>query len=378
MSQNEPKDTKNGGEKDHSPRPPLPTLMDPWQGSPHIRSVSLTLLAFLGAIHILYLAKPVFLPIVLSILLSFLLSPIVRGLKRLRLPESVGAALVLITLLSGMFYGTYRLSAPATEWIEKGPESVRKLEYKLRSLKEPVEKMTATAKEVEKITDIGENRQGRQVEIDPATVSETIMGQTPSFFIGLVATLVLLYFLLASGDLFLRKIVRVLPHLSKKRQAVEISRSIERQISTYLLTITLINAGLGTAVGIAMALLGVPNPTLWGVLAGLLNFVPYLGAVVNLILLSLVAVITFDQTWQILLVPLTSFSLTTLEGYLVTPLILGRRLTLNPVVILVSLIFWGWLWGVAGVLLAVPILVTLKIFCDHVDSLFRIGHFLEW
>jgi predicted PurR-regulated permease PerM len=190
------------------------------------------------------------------------------------------------------------------------------------------------------------------------------------------AVTILLYFLLASGDLFLLKLVRVLPRFEDKKIAVTIVHEVRHDVSHYLLTITLINIGLGVATGIAMFWLGMPNPLLWGVMAASFNFIPYLGAMASAIILTLVALLTFDELGRILLVPGVFLVLTSLEGGFVTPAIVGRRLTLNPVAIFVWLTFWGWLWGVPGMLLAVPMLAILKIVCDHVQPLNSVGEFL--
>jgi len=186
----------------------------------------------------------------------------------------------------------------------------------------------------------------------------------------------LLYFLLAAGDLFLRKLIKVLPSLSDKKRAVEIARQIESDISAYLTTVTAINVVLGLAVWGIMALIGIPNPLLWGVLAMVTNYIPYLGAVVMLAILAMVGFLTFDDVGQALLAPGAFVGLNILESYILTPVVLGRRLTLNPVVIVLGLTFWGWLWGIAGALLAVPIMVVFKIFCDHSEPLAPIGEFL--
>ena len=201
------------------------------------------------------------------------------------------------------------------------------------------------------------------------TIAGALLSSTQSVLAGAVVMLILLYFLLASGDLFLRKLVRVLPKLSDKKRAIEIARQTERHVSTYLATVTLINMGLGLAVALAMKLVGMPNPVLWGVTAGLLNYIPYLGPIVTAGVLTLVAVLSFDELGRALIVPALYMVINGLEGYLVTPTLLGRRLTLNPVVIFTGLIFWGWLWGIPGALLAVPILATFKIFCDHIPPL---------
>jgi predicted PurR-regulated permease PerM len=219
-------------------------------------------------------------------------------------------------------------------------------------------------------------RQPAQVQVEGQTLTGMVFTQTQAFLAGAVVTIILLYFLLASGDLFLRKLVRVLPRLSDKKAAIEIARDMEDQFSKYLVTMTLINVGLGLAVGGAMRLAGMPNPVLWGVAAAVTNFVPYLGPVVTLSMIALVSLLTFEDMGRALVAPGLYLGLNAIEGYLVTPMLLGRRLLLNPVVIFLGIIFWGWLWGIPGALLAVPILVSFKIFCDHIQPLSPIGEFL--
>jgi predicted PurR-regulated permease PerM len=167
-----------------------------------------------------------------------------------------------------------------------------------------------------------------------------------------------------------------LPRFEDKKTAVEISRQIEHDISRYLFSICMINAFFGMAIGIAMFLLGMPNPLLWGVMAGLLHFIPFLGALVGIIIVTLVAAITLDGAGAILLVPATYFGLNIIEEYVAIPFVLGRRLMLNPVVLFVWLIFWGWLWSIPGALMAVPLLAIMKIVCDHVEPLGALGEFI--
>jgi len=189
-------------------------------------------------------------------------------------------------------------------------------------------------------------------------------------------TVILLFFLLASGDLFLRKLIRVLPRLEDKRRAVDIARQVERDISGYLGTVTTINLGLGAAVAICFTLIGVPTPLLWGAMVACTNFVPYLGPAINYGVFAMVGLLTFDTVPRMLAPAGLFLVLNVLEAYLVTPMVLGKRLTLNPVMLFVGLTFWGWLWGIVGAILAVPILVVCKIFCDHIEALAPIGEFL--
>ena len=359
------------------PRPDIRSLRDLLQGPFGIRSVALTGLFILAAFYTLYLARGFFLPIVLALLFAFLLSPVVRGLKRIHIPVAVGAAIVVLGLLGALGFGFYELTGPAYEWAQQAPRSLRRVEQKLQELKKPVQTVKRATAQVEQIAQVGGGGQApAAVTVQTETLGARVFSSVTGLLAGAAVMFVLLFFLLASGDLFLRKLISALPRLADKRRAVEIARQIENDISAYLLTITMINGGLGLSVWGAMALLKVPNPLLWGVTAWATNYIPYLGAMFMYCVLTMVGFLTFDTVGHALLVPAAFGVCNILEAYLVTPLVLGRRLTLNPVVIFLALTFWGWLWGVTGALLAVPIMVVFKIFCDHSEPLAPIGEFL--
>ena len=348
------------------------------QGPLDVRSLSLSVLMIIALGATLYVARAVLMPIVLALLLSFLLAPAVQGLTQLRLPEPLGAAVVLLAILGVVGLGTYGLWEPATQWIQQLPKSVKQIEARMRPVKQSVEELSETTQKVEEMAQVGSDTAPPTVQVDMQrpSLTGTVINQTLSLLATVGAVTILLYFLLASGDLFLLKLVRVLPRLEDKKIAVAIVHEVRHDISRYLLTVALINTGLGAAVGFAMWWLGMPNPVLWGVMAGGFNFIPYLGAVSSAIILTLVALLTFDGLGQALLVPGVFMGLTTLEGCFVTPMIVGHRLTLNPVAIFIWLTFWGWLWGVPGMLLAVPLLAILKIVCDHIRPLNPVGEFL--
>ena len=344
---------------------------------PFLGTVALTGIFVLLALYTLYFARPFLLPIVVATILNFLLSPVVRGLQRLHVPQPLGAVLVILALLGIVGLGIERLSGPAAEWIRKTPEGVQRIETRIRGLRRPVEQVQEAAEKVEEeVERLSGDGQTQEVKVQEGTLTGALLSRTQAFLGGAVVVLILLYFLLASGDFFLRKLVRVLPRLEDKRRAVEIARQTELHISTYLSTVTLINAVLGFAVGLVMWLVGMPNPALWGVLAGLLNYVPYLGSIVTAGVITIVSILTFEDLGRALVAPVLYFAINFLEGSFVTPMVLGRRLTLNPVVVFVGIVFWGWLWGIPGALLAVPLLAVFKILCDHIEPLSPLGEFL--
>jgi predicted PurR-regulated permease PerM len=240
-----------------------------------------------------------------------------------------------------------------------------------------VREVTKAGQEVDRLTNFDTGEKTQKVEVRKPSLGESLLEPTQDILVGGGIVVVLLFFLLASGDLFLRKLVTVLPRFEDKKAAVEISRQIEHDISTYLLAITVVNAVFGLAIATAMLFLGMPNPLLWGVMAGLLHFIPFLGAVIGISVVTLVAAVTLDGIGAILLVPAAYFSLNIIEEYVVLPLVMGRRLMLNPVVVLVWLIFWTWLWSVPGALMAVPLLAIVKIICDHVEPLGAFAEFIE-
>ena len=351
----------------------LSSLLGEHADARHVALVGLFVLAVLYTLH---LAQAFVLPIVLAVLLDFMLSPVVRALKKRRIPEPVGAGLIILGLLGALGAGGWYLAEPAADWIRRVPESTAAVQRKLQTMRGSVEQVTKAAEQVEKATEVAASEGVRQVEIKGPSLSKQLFGGTASLLSGATVVLFLTYFLLAVGDLFLQKLVAVLPQFKDKKTAVSIARETEAQISVYLFTSTLINVGVGVVTAIAMWLVGMPNPALWGVVAAVLNFVPYVGALVNMVVLALAAFVTFDSVSRALLVPAVFFGINLIEGNLVTPMILGRRMRLNTVALFIGFVFWWYIWGVAGAILAVPMLAALKIICDHIESLTPIGEFL--
>jgi len=335
----------------------------------------------LAVLTVLHLARDLVLPVVIASILSLVFLPAVRGMKRLRIPVPLGAGIVVLALLAAFLGSVSYLAEPAGTWLARAPQSLREIEAKVRRISGSVHEVAEATEKVQDLTEQMTTGVANQKKIQEVVVKEpalvgTVFGAVKEFAITAISTLVLLYFLLACGDLFLRKTIAAMSRFSDKKRAVDIAHQVEAAVSTYLLTVAMINVGLGSAVALALYLLGVPNPILWGVMVGVLNFVPYLGDIISISVLTIVGLLTFDDLWQGLLVPGAFCLLTAAEGYILTPLIVGRRLSLNPVVIVLSVLFWVWMWGIPGALLAVPIVVALKTLCDRVDSLHVFGEFL--
>jgi predicted PurR-regulated permease PerM len=340
-----------------------------------VRSIALTGLFILAIFYTIYFMRSILLPIVLALLLSYLLRPIVRGLAKLKIPVAVSAAVILIGLLVLVGYGISALAAPTVAWLQKAPVGLAELQHKLRPVKKSVAQMTQATSEIEKLATT--NAEAKAVEVKRHPITETFVTRTPEFIASAVFLVILLYFLLVYDQVFIAKLVKLLPTLSDKKTAVGIAQDIESQVSRYLFTITAINACLGLAVGTAVGLLGLRNPLMWGVMVALLNFVPYLGALTGIICMTIGAVLSFDSLGYALLFPAVYLAFGTLEGSFITPWIMGRSLTLNPVIILLSLTFWGWMWGIVGIILAVPILAAFKIFCAHIKPMEPLAEFLS-
>ncbi|MDQ6886081.1 MAG: AI-2E family transporter [Gemmatimonadota bacterium] len=344
--------------------------------SPQARGVALTILAILALTASVYFARPFLLPITLAVLLNLLLSPVIRALARMHIPPALGAGLVIILFLGGLGVGIYQLATPAETWIARAPAAFAQASERLRRVTKPVERVTKAAEQVERATDVQGTNKPPEVVVKGASLVSRVFGTTESLVALLLEVLLLLYFLLASGDFFLQKLIKVLPRLGDREKAVTIARETEASISRYLLTTALLNAGEGVVVGIAMKLWGMPNPLLWGALIAILEFVPYLGALTMVVVLTLVAVATFTEMGRALAVPATFIAINFFWGNVVSPLMMSKRLTLNPVAIFVGLAFWFWLWGIPGAFIAVPVLATFKIFCDNIETLAPIGEFL--
>ena len=343
----------------------------------NVQTVFLGIIAGLLVLYTLYFSSTVAIPLVLACMFNLVLTPVVLALARVNIPPPIGAALVVLVVLLVLALGALTLAQPAGEWLRRLPHVIDQLADRLDFVRGPATQI----KEAEKaLTNLGAGTPdtATQVVVMPQTrtLHELLLNETSRFAIGAGTTLVLLYFMLAMGDKFLRHLVAALPDFRTKKQAVEIAHQLQSDMSHYLLTVSAINVAFGAVVAGAMFATGMPNPLLWGVMAGILNYVPFLGHTVSAIVIAVVALLSFPGLGIALLPPGLFIVIAALEGNVITPMILARRLTLNPVAVVAALLIWGWMWGIVGLLLAVPLLVVVKIACDKIEPLHPVGEFL--
>jgi predicted PurR-regulated permease PerM len=336
---------------------------------------------FLGGLFVLallataYVASEIVLPLVFAIILKLLLQPAMRILERLHLPRILAALLVIFALFGTIVGLGTAISGPAANWAAKLPEGIPRLQERLSFMQEPIDTLQRFLQQVENFGETEPSNTGASVR--GHTLLTKLFTGTRNFASGLFTTVLFLFFLLMSGDIFLHRLVEIMPRFSSKRQVVEISQQIESDISAYLVTITIMNAAVGVAMALVMWLTGVGDPVLWGTVAFLLNYVPILGTAFGVLIFLLAGLLTIDTLWLALLPAGLYVGFHLIEGETVTPMLLARRFTLNPVLVIIALVFWFWMWGIPGAILSVPMLAITKIICDRVRPLAAVGHFLE-
>ncbi len=368
-----PRIQKSEGIPEHSNEIASPSSASSGGASPDYFRYAVWGIFGMAVIGFLYFAKPFFMPVFLAVLLYFLLRPGVHLLGRLRIPPLLGAFVVLSLFLGVTGIVVSHIAQPAAEWVNKAPQNLDKLEEKLARLVRPFAAATARAEEV-----ITEQATGSspKIEVKQSKLPATIFDFAGRFFMGTVETVVLLYFMLALGDVFVRKAARLWPWMGNRKQSLQIARELQQSVSRFLFTITCINVTFGAVVGVSARLLNMPNPALWGAVAAVLNFIPYFGPLTGVVVFAIAGLVTFDNVGQALLPAVVYLGLHGIESNFVTPLVLGRRLTMNPLLIFLSLMFWTWLWGIPGALLSVPFLMMFKVVCEHIPPLANWAEFL--
>ncbi|MAS92868.1 MAG: hypothetical protein CMO55_06685 [Verrucomicrobiales bacterium] len=409
----------------NEPPDKLKTNPDPSAPSVNARELRLTRGIFVCLLILTILAlglatrysKPVLLPLLLALLITLVLQPVQATLCKLKLPNALAAAVAVFMLMLSVSTAAYYLAAPAVEWGETldMEEAEKRIKDVLAPLKEMSEEIEKVSEKVENIAEkeesdraekqkpaavdlinqplipdrVVETTSVKQIEVTDQSQTEpekqksepvkvevrekrtsVVMDYAQGIGVHITATLLLIFFFLAYGHIFTRR-------LAKDSDAGDAFDSARHDVSAYLFTITAINIGLGVCIGIAMWLLGMPNPILWGVMATALNFLPYIGAFAGTAVVALVALVTFDNVWYAALIPVVYLTLTSLEGSVVTPMIIGKRFSLNPIIVVVSFLCWGALWGVPGMLIATPTLMIFKVICERVPALTTVNRVIS-
>jgi predicted PurR-regulated permease PerM len=326
--------------------------------------------------YFLYFASPILIPIIMALLLSMMLVPFVGLLERVRVPRTLGSLIVVVAAIGALLGIAASVRGPAQTWLSE-PQRFSRLEEKLRPITASFEKFQYAAEQVEKATAPRNGPSVQKVELIDSGLSGLLSTGIGHVASTIAAVIGLLYLFLVSGDTFLRKLVLVTPSLKDKKRAVEIVRNIETDISFYLLMVASINIAIGFIVTAMTGVLGISDPFLWGTLAAVLSFAPYIGEFAIVILLSLAGILTFDNLAQAFVAPAVYFVLMTICWQGIVPFVVGRRMTLSPVAVFIAIIVLGWMWGVIGALVAVPVLASLKIICERIGPLHPVAEFLS-
>lgn len=348
-----------------------------FSGPMHVRSIVLTAILVLGLLYTLYFARFIFIPIALALIFNMLLGPLVTKAQRWHVPRAISAVLIIGAFAGVVGYGIYSLMGPAGYWINRAPEAFSSFNHQTHDLQQQIQDMNESTEKIKKAAAkmIGKASQ-QSIQIDSQGLRQRIIANLQWTGGILFMTLILLYFMLAARGSLFRQLMLLMPSARGRANATRIVRHLQSDISRYLVTVTGINIALGVLVSGALWLLGLSDPILWGVLAGVLNFAPYVGAFVSLAVITLASFATFDTLAQVVAPPLAVLALNILEGNFITPYIHGRRFAMNPLMLFIAILFWGWLWGVAGMLMAVPLLVVCKVTCDHIAELRPLGRAL--
>ncbi len=334
-----------------------------------------TAILVLLSLYAIYVSAPVLIPLTLAVLITMLLAPVMNIFDGLRLPRPLSAAIVMAAILAGGAAGAYALSGPVTDWLQRLPQSGAKFDRMLSSIKKPFAQIQQATEEIASTTAASKPRTPQRVQLTTPGLTDRLVGGGAQVAATISVIFVLTYFLLSAGDTFLRKLVSVIPTLRDKKRTLEIIRAIESDISFYLVMMLLVNVGLGLGVACITAFLGIPDPLLWGTLTTVLSFAPYVGELAIAIILFVVSMVTFDTLGQSLIAPLSYLAMMS-SVHLAVPFIVRRKLLLNPVAIFLGIMFLGWIWGIIGALLAVPLLASFKTICERVSTLNPIAAFL--
>ncbi len=328
----------------------------------------------------LALGREFFIPIALALCFQALLTPLVRGLGRLRIPAPAGAAIVVMGALAVLVVGGWALSGPASEWVDQAPSNIATARRKLREIGRPLDRLTAAAEGTAPEARNAPPPPPPPAQAAPAAAVQSLfaqlLGRATTVVAGGLEVIVLVYLMLAAGNMLFRKLVKLLPAPDDLRTATDILNKTERIVANYLTITALINVGQGIAVGFAMWAIGMPDPFIWGVVTFVLEFIPYLGGVIIVGLLLIDGFSVFPGLGQVLVAPAIYLVISTLQNNVVSPYAYGNRLKLNPLAVMIFVLFWWFIWGIPGVFLAIPIAATLKVLGDQVPRMGTLAELL--
>ncbi len=339
-----------------------------------VTAACLAILAIVAICAVLYTARAYLSPIATAFVFSVILAPICTRLEWLRLPRSLSAFLALILASATLYAGFSLIAAPASRWIANAPETLEHAERQLRKLQEPLKTVRDLSNEVNDLSLVPPApRRNNTVVVQGPELTNSLIASAQVVAVQAVFVFVLTYFFLVTREEFRLKIIAFQSRLPGRVRTARAFRDVQKRVSGYIVTFSLINIVFGVAVGLAVWRLGLPEPAMWGGVAALLNFVPYLGPAVTIGLLGLAGLATFDTLIQAAFPILAYVLINFVETNVVTPLVMGRRMTLNPLAIVLAVSFWTWIWGPVGGLISLPLLIMFKVVCDHTPALAPVG-----
>ncbi|HZZ44736.1 MAG TPA: AI-2E family transporter [Tepidisphaeraceae bacterium] len=360
--------------------------IEKWSGA-----VSLAVLAVIGTVFALYMGSELLVPIAFAAILSIALRPIVRAMKRFHIPAVVSSGIIVLGLIATICMGGWLLAGPAKAWMDQAPQQLDAVRGRFEKFRSPFQKFSVMAGQIEQgsqpstrpeATTQPSTQPAAEVAPAPARGPEApgaianLFGITRKLFSAIIEVILLVYLLLASDNLFFRKLLKVIPRFSDKAKASDATDEIENIIFRYLSVLLLINTTLGMLTTLILWYFGFSAPWLWGLAALVLEFIPYLGAIAMVAMLTLTAAASITGVWHILAIPASYMVLSTLNNSVISPYAYGSRLRLNPVAVLIGILFWWTVWGIPGAFLAVPLIATTKILADRTEGWHTLGEFL--
>ena len=348
-----------------------PILTRPTRPRPRA-SMAMLVVAVLAVGVVSWAAQALILPVLLAAFFALIGNPIIRVLQRVYVPRFVSALLLITLGIGGAVWLGQQLVDPAGDWIREAPREMRELAPKLRNLVKPVQEANDVAEDIARAAG-GENT-AQPTEVVKTEVNDPykILTATPKLIAAILAVVLLTFFFMVYGQNLQRHALALMPSRQKKRVTADILQSIEQEISRYVLTISVINAVVGLALALILHLLlqiPLPEALLWGTMAFFLNYAPYVGPLIGILVMLLMGFVAYDELWRSLLPAGVYLGLHTLEGQFITPIVLGKRMALSPLILILALMVFGWLWGIIGLLLAVPLLVCVKIVLTRIEGL---------